>query len=692
MRDRGQSSIARRLYARRRWLGHLSALLATALSIGSASATSAPPAEEQLVGLWLGLHDRITFPSGCNSGEPMRYASDGSFTGPGVSGTWHLRDGRLTETAREVHEEVGGDPAAIGKHHVSGIAWEGPDEFVKTFPDGSRMTFRRCPELPTRAAAPEEGMEAQRCIRRCLAGSKGNDDPRYHACVERVCIGNTPARARSADADARVRQQIAAACESKPGRIEPASVIERDFTGDGETDLIVHHHGIECDDGGRSIMCGAQMCSANLYVRRGARLHPAGEFGAVEWIRIEDGKIPTIHTIAHGGKPFAMRWNGREFRVVSARLPPSPARSKAAAYLVRGQIAEACEGKPGTIEESAAIERDLTGDGRADLVISHEGISCADGGRSSACGVQLCAVMIYVRRGTLLKLESEMLGARVSVRDGVLRMHAHGGKPATIRWNGREFRGPSGPDPGSESHEQSRRTTSPAPVEGARQGSLVGAWAPVTNIDDPSACAGDTGIRYAADGTYETLHQVGTWRLDGDRLTETPTEATDAADPDRVKIGEPITTRVGWQGPDRITITGADGQEMTLRRCPQPSTPDRRTADSSSGYGRIEGRLSYPSDYIPRDMVVCAEDILSKRNHCDSKRRRDGDAESYTLMVPPGKYHVYARTSDLPNVRAYYSEFVTCGLDAKCPSHEPLVVEVKPGATVTSVHPQDWYK
>lgn len=231
----------------------------------------------------------------------------------------------------------------------------------------------------------------------------------------------------------------------------------------------------------------------------------------------------------------------------------------------------------------------------------------------------------------------------------------------------------------------------PHPIT-TRQGKLVGIWAPVTvNVDDSSICSGDTGIQYFSDGTYETLYQLGNWRLDGDKLTETATEATDAAEPDSIKIGHPIATRVRWQGPDTIVITGADGQQMKLRRCPQMSAPVRPVPESLSGYGRIEGKLSYPSDYIPKDIVVCAEDMQAKHNHCDSKRQREGNGEFYTLIVPPGKYHVYAKTNDPPNVRAYYSEFVTCGLDAKCPSHKPLVVDVSPGATVTSVHPQDWY-
>ena len=60
--------------------------------------------------------------------------------------------------------------------------------------------------------------------------------------------------------------------------------------------------------------------------------------------------------------------------IVAALLAsPALARSKAADYLVREQIAEACEGGKGTIDAAAVIERDLTGDGQPDLIISHEG-------------------------------------------------------------------------------------------------------------------------------------------------------------------------------------------------------------------------------------------------------------------------------------------------------------------------------
>ena len=106
--------------------------------------------------------------------------------------------------------------------------------------------------------------------------------------------------------------------------------------------------------------------------------------------------------------------------IVTALLAsPAQARSKAADYLVRDQIADACEGGKGSINPAAVIERDLTGDGQPDLIISHDGITCSDGGRSNACGMQVCSVTIYVRDGALLKpAVDDLLGTMVTVSDG----------------------------------------------------------------------------------------------------------------------------------------------------------------------------------------------------------------------------------------------------------------------------------
>lgn len=40
---------------------------------------------------------------------------------------------------------------------------------------------------PALAGAQGE-MQQQRCVWACLANSSGNEDPRYHSCVEKRCV------------------------------------------------------------------------------------------------------------------------------------------------------------------------------------------------------------------------------------------------------------------------------------------------------------------------------------------------------------------------------------------------------------------------------------------------------------------------------------------------------------------------
>ena len=119
--------------------------------------------------------------------------------------------------------------------------------------------------------------------------------------------------------------------------------------------------------------------------------------------------------------------------------------------------------------------------------------------------------------------------------------------------------------------------------------------------------------------------------------------------------------------------------------------------------GIIEGSLGYPSEFIPPDMTICAENIDSKQRFCTTQHLKGKQyqyGEGYKLKVPPGDYHVYAYLpdpgkygADYPkDYRAYYSEFVKCGMRAECPSHAPVVIRVRSGENLKGIDPQDWYR
>ncbi len=103
--------------------------------------------------------------------------------------------------------------------------------------------------------------------------------------------------------------------------------------------------------------------------------------------------------------------------------------------------------------------------------------------------------------------------------------------------------------------------------------------------------------------------------------------------------------------------------------------------------GIITGGLTYPSEGLPKDLKVCAQNNKTAEIICTQKDI-SGDA-TYALSVPAGEYLVFAQSGKL---KAYYSEFVICGLDAdKCKTHTPVIIKIAAGEKLENITPGDWY-
>ena len=109
---------------------------------------------------------------------------------------------------------------------------------------------------------------------------------------------------------------------------------------------------------------------------------------------------------------------------------------------------------------------------------------------------------------------------------------------------------------------------------------------------------------------------------------------------------------------------------------------------SQTRFGRIEGTLSYPSDYIPA-LRVCAKNISNNSQRCIQIKKNQ---KQYKIEVPAGTYHVSASVTIAgQSDTAYYSRAVTCGLRYECKDHRPIPVTVKSGQVIKGINPQDWY-
>lgn len=107
--------------------------------------------------------------------------------------------------------------------------------------------------------------------------------------------------------------------------------------------------------------------------------------------------------------------------------------------------------------------------------------------------------------------------------------------------------------------------------------------------------------------------------------------------------------------------------------------------------GTISGYLIYPSSYIPDEMGVCAQNIetpelLNCVKQIKDKKYKTG--VGYEMDLSPGSYYVYSFYKDM---KAYYNEYVICGLKAECSSHTKIPVVVTAGSNQDQILPHDWY-
>lgn len=130
----------------------------------------------------------------------------------------------------------------------------------------------------------------------------------------------------------------------------------------------------------------------------------------------------------------------------------------------------------------------------------------------------------------------------------------------------------------------------------------------------------------------------------------------------------------------------------------QDADEQTELAENDAPSGKITGALSYPSEGIPAEMQVCAETISKSAIYCTDAQLSGPQyqyGKGFELVVPTGSYHVFATLAadpKSPNAkRAYYNEFVKCGLSVDCKDTTPIVVAVGANATVSNINPWDWY-
>jgi len=149
-----------------------------------------------------------------------------------------------------------------------------------------------------------------------------------------------------------------------------------------------------------------------------------------------------------------------------------------------------------------------------------------------------------------------------------------------------------------------------------------------------------------------------------------------------------------------VIVIALGALSVALRHVPVITYVVQET-NSQSHWGTISGSLSYPSESLPA-LGVCAKSVTGEEMFCTYQMIPDQQYKygyGYEIDVPPDTYNVFAHLVDDANAlsgytdeeRAYYSEFVTCGLLFDCPSHAPIQVTVGRNAHLQDIDPADWY-
>lgn len=131
------------------------------------------------------------------------------------------------------------------------------------------------------------------------------------------------------------------------------------------------------------------------------------------------------------------------------------------------------------------------------------------------------------------------------------------------------------------------------------------------------------------------------------------------------------------------------------------STSTTDTTEATAENGTILGKITYPSSGIPNKIKVFVEDTSSGKTYEATVTFSDPSADvsataTYTISVPAGSYYVYGTLAGFNDQngsqwKAYYNQFVVCGLAANCKDTTKIVVNVEANKTVENITIGDWY-
>ena len=120
----------------------------------------------------------------------------------------------------------------------------------------------------------------------------------------------------------------------------------------------------------------------------------------------------------------------------------------------------------------------------------------------------------------------------------------------------------------------------------------------------------------------------------------------------------------------------------------QAMTAQVPAATSSPEAGGISGKLSYPSERIPPQLVVAFKVDSDEYYWAQTAQ----DQFTYQMDgLPAGTYHVVAYILPDGSLAGRYDQFYVCGLSQGCADDSWVDVQVQAGVVTPNVDPGNWY-
>ena len=108
----------------------------------------------------------------------------------------------------------------------------------------------------------------------------------------------------------------------------------------------------------------------------------------------------------------------------------------------------------------------------------------------------------------------------------------------------------------------------------------------------------------------------------------------------------------------------------------------------SKNTGNVEGKLCYPSEFIPAMDIYVQNTLTQNFDHIATQENQS----TYALEgLQPGNYIAYAYRQDSAELGGGYTYAVPCGLTVSCTNHELIKFEVTADETTSEVDICDWY-